>query len=168
MSQAFLKEQDDSALINQLPDRPQSELPNYVTPAGLDRLHAKVRELNEHRAALEAQVDDPHKQQELAQVERDLRYYQGRIDKAVVVDLATQPADEVHFGAVVEVEDENGERHAFTVVGEDEADVAHNRVSWLSPLARAMLGSKVGETVTWQRPAGNVELEIVGIRYPAD
>jgi transcription elongation GreA/GreB family factor len=111
-------------------------------------------------------VDDPHRQQELAQVERDLRYYQGRIEKAVVVDLSKQPADEVHFGAIVEVEDENGERHTFTIVGEDEADVTKNRVSWVSPLARAMLGAKVGDTVTWQRPAGNLELEIVNIRYP--
>jgi transcription elongation GreA/GreB family factor len=166
MSQAFLKEQDDSALVNQLPDRPQSEHPNYLTPAGLERLHATVRELQERRAALEGQVDDPHKQQELAQVERDLRFYQGRIEKAVVVDLATQPADEVHFGAAVDVEDASGERHSFTIVGEDEADVTRNRVSWVSPLAKAMLGSKVGDTVTWQRPAGNLELEIIGIRYP--
>lgn len=166
MSQAFLKEQDDSALVNQLPDRPQSEHPNYVTPSGLERLQAKVRALQERRAALEGQVDDPHKQQELAQVERDLRFFQGRVEKAVVVDLARQPADEVHFGAVVEVADEDGERHSFTIVGEDDADVTRNRVSWVSPLAKAMLGSRVGDTVTWQRPAGNVELTIVGIRYP--
>ncbi|HSO06880.1 MAG TPA: GreA/GreB family elongation factor [Pelomicrobium sp.] len=168
MSQAFLKEQDDSALVNKLPDRPQSEHPNYVTPAGLDRLQEKVRALQERRAALESHVDDPHKQQELAQVERDLRYFQGRVEKAVVVDLATQPADEVHFGAIVEVEDADGERHSFTIVGEDEADVTRNRVSWVSPLAKAMLGSRVGDAVTWQRPAGDVELEIVGIRYPAE
>ncbi|TXF10424.1 GreA/GreB family elongation factor [Pelomicrobium methylotrophicum] len=166
MSQAFLKEQDDSVLANQLPDRPQSEHPNYVTREGLERLHAKVRDLQERRASLEAQVDDPHKQQELAQVERDLRYYQGRIEKAIVVDLSQQPTDEVHFGAIVEVEDENGEHHTFTIVGEDEADVTKNRVSWVSPLAKAMLGAKVGDTVTWQRPAGDLELEIVKIRYP--
>ncbi len=168
MSQAFLKEQDDSALVNKLPDRPQSEHPNYVTPAGLDRLQEKVRALQERRAALEGHVDDPHKQQELAQVERDLRYFQGRVEKVVVVDLAKQPADEVHFGAVVEVEDEDGVRHSFTVVGEDEADVTRNRVSWVSPLAKAMLGSRVGDAVTWRRPAGDVELTIVGIRYPAE
>ena len=137
-----------------------------MTREGLERLHAKVRDLQERRASLEAQVDDPHKQQELAQVERDLRYYQGRIEKAIVVDLSQQPTDEVHFGAIVEVEDENGEHHTFTIVGEDEADVTKNRVSWVSPLAKAMLGAKVGDTVTWQRPAGDLELEIVKIRYP--
>ncbi|MBI2313240.1 MAG: GreA/GreB family elongation factor [Betaproteobacteria bacterium] len=165
MSQAFVKEQDE-ALGNKLPDRPQSDHPNYVTPQGLSLLHDKVHALQEQRTALDATPDDPMKQQRVAEVERDLRYCQGRIERAVVVDLAKQPADEVHFGAVVQVRDEKGESHEFTVVGEDEADVVAGKVSWVSPLAKAMLGSKVGDTVTWQRPAGNVELEITRIRYP--
>lgn len=165
MSQAFIKEQDDNARANELPDRPQSDHPNYVTPQGLERLHAQVQMLQERRAALAESADDPQKQQELAQVERDLRYYQGRVEKAVVVDLEKQPADEVHFGARVEVRGEDGELREFAIVGEDEADAASGKVSWVSPLARAMLGAKVGDVVTWQRPAGNLELEITRIRY---
>ncbi len=166
MSQAFVKEQDDSALVNKLPDRPQSGHPNYMTPQGLVQLHDKVHVLQESRAALVEAPDDPMKQQRLAEVERDLRYYQGRIERAVVVDLAKQPADEVHFGAIVQVRDEKGETLEFTIVGEDEGDVGSAKVSWVSPLAKAMLGAKVGDIVTWQRPAGNLELEITRIRYP--
>lgn len=166
MSQAFVKEDDGSARSNELPNRPQSDHPNYVTAEGLARLHARVQALQEQRNALVDNVDDPHKQQQLAEIERDLRYYQGRVEKAVVVDLATQPADEVHFGAVVTVEDADGERHEFSIVAEDESDVGSGAVSWVSPLAKAMLGARVGDTVTWHRPAGNLELHIIGIRYP--
>lgn len=165
MSQAFVKEQDD-ALENRLPDRPQSEHPNYVTPQGLAEWHDRIRVLHERRAALGEAPDDPMGQQQLAEVERDLRYCQGKVERAVVVDLAKQPADEVHFGATVEVRDEKGEIREFAIVGEDEADAGSGKVSWVSPLAQALLGSKVGDAVTWQRPAGNLELEIVRIRYP--
>jgi transcription elongation GreA/GreB family factor len=65
----------------------------------------------------------------------------------------------------VAVEDEEGENRTFTIVGEDEADIAANKVSWVSPLARALIGHKVGDTVVWVRPAGNQMLEITAINY---
>lgn len=165
MSRAFVKEPDAPA-SDDLPDRPQGDHPNYVTPEGLALLHAELHRLQERRSALADAADDPMKQEQVAQLERDVRYCQGRIDRAVVVDLAKQPADEVHFGAIVQVKDDQGEVREFAIVGEDEADVTHGKVSWISPLAKAMLGAKVGDTVTWQRPAGDVALEITRIRYP--
>jgi transcription elongation GreA/GreB family factor len=72
----------------------------------------------------------------------------------------------VHFGAVVKIEDEEGHEQEFSLVGDDEADVALGRISWASPLARAMIGAKVGDTVVWRRPAGEAEVYIVDIRYP--
>jgi transcription elongation factor GreB len=72
----------------------------------------------------------------------------------------------VHFGARVKAEDAQGAEHVFSIVGEDETDVARGRVSWQSPLARALIGSRVGDTVTWNRPAGATTLEILGIEYP--
>jgi transcription elongation GreA/GreB family factor len=72
----------------------------------------------------------------------------------------------VHFGAIAMIEDEDGTRHEFNIVGDDEADVSAGKISWASPLARAMIGAKVGDTVVWRRPAGEAEVYIVGIRYP--
>ena len=77
-----------------------------------------------------------------------------------------QPAGEVCSGARFTVKDEDGARHVFTIVGEDEADPNAGKVSWISPLAAALLEARVGDLVTWKRPAGEVELEVVAIDYP--
>jgi transcription elongation factor GreB len=82
------------------------------------------------------------------------------------VDPAAQPRDGVHFGATVEIADEDGTRHVFHIVGDDEADVAAGRISWASPLAKAMIGARVGDVVKWRRPAGDADVEIVKIIYP--
>jgi transcription elongation factor GreB len=164
MSRGFIKEPDSPP--DDVLERPQSEHPNYITPEGLEQLRARLKALEESRDALGDVTDDPKRQQQLAEVERDLHYVQGRIERALVVDPASQAAEEVLFGAIVEVLDEEGQVQQFSIVGEDEADAAAGKVSWVSPLAKAMLGARVGDTVTWQRPAGNVELEITAIRYP--
>ena len=165
MSRAFVRETDFDAAGAELPERPLSPHPNYVTAKGLQQLQARCEALRAREAALSD--DDPLSQQELAQVKRDLRYYSDRVERAILVDPAQQPEDEVHFGARVEAEDENGERHVFTIVGEDEADAAHGSVSWVSPLARAMMGAQVGDTVTWRRPAGDKTLTIAAISQSA-
>lgn len=162
MSRAFVRETDFDAAGAELPERPTSPHPNYVTANGLRQLHERCEALRARESSLSA-VDDPLAQQELAQVKRDLRYYLERMERAIVVDSSQQPEDEVHFGARVEAKGEDGGRHAFTIVGEDEADVASGSVSWVSPLARAMLGARVGDTVTWHRPAGDKPLTITAI-----
>jgi len=168
MSRAFVKEQDDKPAIDELPERPQSPHPNYVTPKGYAQLQERCQALLKQRSALAADADDPLAAQQLKQVERDLRYFQVRLERAIVVDPATQPAGEVHFGASVRVQDESGEAHQFTIVGEDEADAAKGKISWDSPLARAMIGARVGEHVEWKRPVGDLGLEITSIRYVRD
>ena len=166
MSRAFVKEQDNESL-DELPERPQSPHPNYVTPTGLAALQAQLHALQEQRHhLLEHPDEDLLSKETLKQVERDLRYFQGRVDHAILVDLSTQPADEVGFGAVVRCVDEDDQEHEFAIVGEDEADVSAGKISWVSPLAKALIGAGVGDTVVWKRPAGDLELEILSIRYP--
>ena len=166
MSRAFVKEADDELSAGELPERPLSGHSNYVTPRGLELLQARLKELQEQRDRLKAE-DEPLARQKLLEVKRDIRYYSAQIDRAVTVNPAGQPHDEVRFGASVTILDEDGKQHNFHIVGDDEADVTSGRISWASPLAEAMLGAKVGDTVKWQRPAGASEVEIVAISYDA-
>ncbi len=165
MSRGFVKEDDLERAGTDLPERPLSEHPNYVTPLGLQQLQQQAAQLEQERQELAPRKDDPIANQRLGMVERDLRYFQARLEQVILVDPATQPGDTVVFGATVSVEDEDGASHIFTIVGEDEADIAANKVSWASPLARALIGHKVGESVTWLRPVGNLVLEITAIHY---
>ena len=167
MSRAFVKDSDDDLAAGELPERPLPAHPNYVTPQGLEQLQTRLRELQERHETLAPQAsDDSSAKQALRVVERDLRYFNAQLERAELVDLHGQPRDEVHFGAAVKIRDEAGKAHEFTIVGDDEADVAAGKVSWASPLAKAMIGSRVGDTVVWRRPAGEAEVEIVGIQYP--
>jgi transcription elongation factor GreB len=164
MSRAFVKEENEALTDEALPERPLSSEPNYVTPAGLESLRAKVDALHAEHARLKRAAED-FDRPKLSQIERDLRYFQTKLDTAIPVNVATQPLDEVRFGASVQTEDESGATHTFTIVGEDEADVVHGKVSWQSPLATALIGAKVGDTVTWNRPAGKTTLEVLDIQY---
>ena len=164
MSRAFVKEPDGDQVADDLPDLPVSRHTNYVTPAGLAALRARRQRLAvEHRAL--AREKAPGARLRLRQVERDLRYLRARVESAIPIDPAAQPAGEVAFGAVVTVEDEGGARHRFAIVGEDEADPKAGKVSWVSPLARALDGARAGDLVTWRRPAGDLELEVIAIAY---
>lgn len=164
MSRAFVKESDEDAASAELPERPLSAEPNYVTPRGLQALRARLKELQVERDRLAAEGESMAKQR-LLEVKRDIRYFSAQIERATLVDTAGQPRDEVRFGALVTMRDEQGKNHSFQIVGDDEADVAAGSISWASPLARALLGARVGDTVKWQRPAGTSEVEIVAIAY---
>ena len=164
MSRAFVKEADDNLPSDELPERPQSPHPNYVTPAGLAQLHTRVHALQAERDDL-ARLDDPMARTRLLEVKRDLRYFQGRVERAILVDPAHQPKDEVHFGAEVEIVDEEGERLTYRIVGEDEADVVSGRLSWASPLGKALIGLKVGDSFAWTRAGRAQDMEISAIRY---
>lgn len=156
MSQAFTKEGDAS---DDLPERPVSERPNYVTPAGLAALRLKARELAQRRAALLARRG-PETEAELRLVERDLRYFEARSDSALLVDRAGEKPREVLFGAMVEVEGPEGPRR-FAIVGEDEADPAQDKLAWSSPLALALIGALPGAEVSW----GTGKLKVVSAVY---
>ena len=167
MSRAFVKESDDDLSAGELPERPLSPHANYVTPRGLELLQGRVRELSDRHEQLKRDAaDDSEAKQKLREIERDLRYFRAQLERASVVDTKQQLPDEVHFGATVRIEDEEGKVQTFAIVGDDEADVAQGRISWASPLARAMIGAKIGDTVVWHRPAGEAEVSIVDISYP--
>ncbi len=167
MSRAFVKESDDDRVAGDLPERPVPAHANYVTPRGLELLQNRLRELQERHELLKPRSEeDSAAKQAVREIDRDLRYVNAQLERAVVVNPAQQPRDEVHFGALVTIEDEDSARHEFMLVGDDEADVAAGKISWASPLARALMNAKVGDTVVWRRPAGEAEVEILSIRYP--
>jgi transcription elongation GreA/GreB family factor len=167
MSRAFTKESTDDLVAGELPERPVPAHPNYVTPHGLELLQARARSLQEqHETLLTQAEEDSSAKQNLRVVERDQRYLKAQLERAEVVDPSGQPRDEAHFGAAVKIAGEDGKTHRFQIVGDDEADVAAGKISWASPLGRAMMGAKVGDTVKWRRPAGDAEVEIVEIAYP--
>jgi transcription elongation factor GreB len=163
MSRGFVKEDDLELAGTDLPERPVSLAPNYVTPTGLQQLLSQAELLEQERLSLLPNKEDPVKQQRLGVVERDLRYLKARLTSTELIDPATQPKDSVLFGAAVTIEDEEGQPHVYKIVGEDEADISAQKVSWVSPIAKALLGHKVGESVLWHRPAGDLNLEILEI-----
>ena len=133
----------------------------------MKRLHDRLDALHTERVRLQDRQDgDLLDEEELKTVERDLRYVHERIDRAIEIDLATQPHDQVAFGARVTTVDDDDAEMTFTIVGEDEADPDAGLISWVSPLAQALGGAKVGDAVVWKRPVGDRDLEIVRIEYP--
>jgi len=167
MNRAFVKEPDEGAPAEGLPDRQISDHPNYVTPAGLRQLEQKVGELEARRLELLDDEDELAREQ-LASVDRDLRYFTARLESAIPVALGRQPRRKVAFGAAVGVSQNGGEKRTFIIVGEDEADLASGRISYVSPLAEALLEARVGATVLWRRPAGNIDLTVESIDYPEE
>jgi transcription elongation GreA/GreB family factor len=164
MSRAFVNENTAEQAPEELPERPLSSAPNYVTPHGLGLLRARLEALQQTRDQL-LREDQPLARQQLLEAKRDLRYVQAQLERAVAVDPAGQPRDEVHFGATVTIRGEDHHTQRFHIVGDDEADAATGSISWNSPLAKALMGASIGDTVTWQRPAGATEVEIVAIDY---
>ncbi len=150
MSRAFVKE--DAGGDETLPDRPVSPHPNYVTPAGLAWIEAEMARL---QAALAAAGDDRSAR---AAIERDLRYWRARRASAEMIPPPTD-ASRVRFGATVTIERDNGRRQVWRIVGEDEADPKAGTLSHVSPLARALAGKSVGDTV----PVADGAAEIVAI-----
>ena len=168
MSRGFVKEDDLEHAGTDVPERQISNHPNYVTANGYAQLQAQAVALEAAIVALKINKDDQQAQQQLAIANRDLRYVAARLEHALQTNTggASSPAPEnIVFGATVTVEDENGDAHSYQIVGEDEADIKSNKVSWVSPLAKALIGQKVGDTVEWLRPAGNTTLQIISINY---
>ncbi len=163
MSRAFVKE--DGPDNEPLPDLPISPHPNYVTPRGLVALRDRLAATQAELVRLKARAERLDKLPEKA-AERDIRYLEARLRSAIPVDPADQPRDEVAFGARVAVADEDGRETVYEIVGEDEADAAQRRIAPQAPIARALLGARVGDVVEWRRPAGRLELEVIAITYP--
>lgn len=166
MSRAFTREPDGGMRDDALPERPLSEHPNYVTPEGLRQLEEKLGALERRRLRILAGEDEALEGEEPALIDRDVHYFARRLQSAILVDLAKQPRRKVAFGAAVTVSEEDGVQRTFRIVGEDEADLAEGKISYVSPLAVALLEGRVGASVLWRRPAGDKRLTIEAIDYP--
>ena len=155
---------------------------NYITPAGYGRLRAELMQLLDvERPELVRTVawaasngdrsenaDYLYGKRRLREIDRRIRFLTKRLDRAEIVDPAVREAtDQVFFGARVTYVDHAGEERAITIVGVDEVDPARHRVSWISPVARALLRSRIGDVVSFPSPRGIEELEILDVRYEA-
>jgi transcription elongation GreA/GreB family factor len=155
MSRAFVKEQDGVDPVEDLGERPVSPHPNFVTARGLKLIDAELEKLK-------ARLGEATRAQDRAainHVSRDLRYWTQRRANAQLVEPPTAP-DKVAFATRVTIERENGRRQTFTIVGEDEADPAQGFIAYVAPMARALLGKKLGEFA--EAPGGEVEIVEVG------
>lgn len=154
MSRAFVKEQDGENAFEELPERPLSPHPNLVTAEGLVQIEIQLSRLQQEHAAAQATND----RAALARAARDLRYWSAR---RATAQLVPPPSDatKVHFGSTVSIVRDDGRRQTFRIVGEDEADPARGTLSHVSPLARALFGKQVGDTIE----AGHSQAEIVEI-----
>jgi len=158
MSVAFTKEGDSEAFAADLLDRPISPNPNLVTAGGLAQLEAWLAEARAAYSAAQAQGDVAEDRTAMARATRDLRYYSARRASAQLTE-PNGPAGVLHFGQAVTFDREDGRRQTFRIVGEDEANPAEGSVSYVSPLARALLGKGIGDTAI----VGGGEVEIVAI-----
>jgi transcription elongation GreA/GreB family factor len=155
MSRAFVKESDGSEADHNLPELRISEHRNLVTARGLELLEAEVRRLESELTTARAGGDAAT----IARVARDLRYWTARRATAEVVP-APADAAAVRFGTVVTLQRADGIIVSYRIVGEDEAAPAEGRISYVSPLARALMGRQAGDTVAFS----DSEAEIVSIR----
>ena len=152
---------------------------NYITPSGYRRLQDELARLwKVERPLIVTTVawaagngdrsengDYIYGKRKLREIDRRIRYLSKSLDRAVVVDNSGKTRERVHFGATVTILNESGDEREVTIVGVDELDVGDARVSWRSPLARALLTAGVGDTVTVRAPRGSERLEIIAIRY---
>ena len=185
MNKAFVSE--DAAPDDDVDAVEASPLPagarNYMTPGGFARLRRELDELvSRERPELVATVswaagngdrsengDYIYGKKRLREIDRRIRFLVRRLDLAEVVDPAMPRDDEaasrVFFGATVTVANAAGDERTISIVGIDEIDTERGYVSWISPMARALLKAREGDTVTVRTPGGSEELEVVSVRY---
>jgi transcription elongation factor GreB len=182
MSKAFVRESD----VDEDEDVAVPEIPvgsrNYITPAGHQRLKDELLQLlNVERPEVVRTVswaasngdrsengDYIYGKKRLREIDRRVRFLTKRLDAAEVVDPATRPpTDQIFFGATVRYLDGAGREQEITIVGIDEVDPSRGRVSWISPIARAMTKAREGDAVPLRTPAGTETLEILDVRYLA-
>jgi transcription elongation factor GreB len=162
---------------------PAVQSPNYITPAGARRLSEELGGLRTERIRVVQEVQDAAAQgdrsenaeyiygkKRLREIDRRMTRLTRRLSVAVVVDPGAHRGDpdRIFFGATVDVEEEDGTPRSYRIVGEDEVDGGSGDISWRSPIGRALLGKRLGDAIKVRRPAGEVEMEIVGVRYVAE
>jgi transcription elongation factor GreB len=180
MSKAFTKEDTDAPEEElEAPEIP-ARGKNYISAAGFARLQAELRELVEvERPEVVKTVawaasngdrsengDYIYGKKRLREIDRRVRFLIKRLESAEVVQSAGRDTDQVFFGATVRVRSAAGER-TVTILGLDEVDPARGIVSWISPIAKALIKAREGDTVTLRAPSGEEKLEILEVSYPA-
>lgn len=166
MSKAFTKE--DDAHEEDLPlSRPvlPPGVPNYLTAGGARRMSEELARLQEERSRLRGDLSDEDAAHRLRRLEIRLRDLGKRLESAQVVPPREEPTGEVQFGATVTVRDGSGSDLAYRIVGVDEADFDRGWISWQSPLARGLMGRRIGDRVILKTPAGERILEILRISF---
>ena len=185
MSKAFTKETDHDDADDL--DRGSSAVSipagtrNYMTPAGAQRMRLELQQLRyDERPKLVETVawaasngdrsengDYIYGKKRLREIDRRIRFLQKRLENAEIVDPTRQTSEQVFFGATVSVVHENGTEKTYSIVGIDESDPRHGRISWISPLGKALLKAYAGDVVTLRTPAGEEEIEILNVEYKA-
>jgi len=179
MSKAFVKESQEEP---EEETREDSTIPaggkNYISPSGFARLKAELKQLVEidrpetvkvvsWAAALgdrSENADYLYGKKRLREIDRRVRFLIKRLEAAEIVNSAGRDSDQVFFGATVKVRT-RGEIKELTILGADEADPSHGKVSWISPIAKALLKAREGDTVTLRTPAGEDKVEILEVTY---
>lgn len=186
MNKAFTRE--DSSAVEQddgdevrLPDLPPGSK-NYITPSGYARLRDELKALIEVERPKVVEIvswaasngdrsengDYIYGKKRLREIDRRIRFLTKRLDLAEVVDPSRQHGNtQVFFGATVRYAEDNGAQRLVTIVGADEVDLERGHISWVSPVARAMLKAHEGDVVSLPVPGGVLQLEILEVRYPA-
>jgi transcription elongation GreA/GreB family factor len=154
MSRAFTKEPDEGEAVEDLPDRPISELPNLVTPQGLAQIEDAMARAQQELTRAQRAND----RAAIAHAGRDLRYWTARRSTAQLMP-APEGTEKVQFGSTVTIERDDGRRQTWRIVGEDEAEPTQGTLSYASPVARALMNKSVGDVVQ----AGSGEAEIVAM-----
>ena len=180
MNKAFTRESD-----NEDDEEPEVAAPlpagqkNYITPGGYARLKGELdRLVDKERPEVVAIVswaagngdrsengDYIYGKKRLREIDRRIRFLVRRLDIAEVVDSAGRDSDQVFFGATVDISNQRGETRQVSIVGIDETDTARGYISWISPMARALIKARAGDTVALVTPAGPEEIEILDVRY---
>ncbi len=184
MSKAFTKEtdaDDDDDASGGLPPLPPGGK-NYITPAGYTRLRAELLELMDserpkivesvHWAAKNGDRSENgdylYGKKRLREIDKRIRFLTKRLEIAQISDPSLHyGSDQIYFGATVTYEDADGVQRVVTILGIDEADSTQQQVSWISPIARALLKAREGDEVRLVTPAGVQELEVISVQYPA-
>ena len=182
MSKAFTKESDDDdGLDGAMPSVPAGSK-NYMTPAGHRRMKEELLHLIDVDRPEVVRIvswaasngdrsengDYIYGKRRLREIDRRIRFLTKRLDIAEVVDPSVHHgSDQIFFGATVTYENQAGEEHTVTIVGIDELDPLNGKISWISPVARALTKAREGDAVTLRTPSGVDELTILEVRYPA-
>ena len=184
MNKAFKREDSATEQDDEEPRLP--ELPpgskNYITPAGYARLRDELKALIERDRPQVVEIvswaasngdrsengDYIYGKKRLREIDRRIRFLTKRLDLAEVVDPSRQHGNtQVFFGATVRYIEDNGAERRVTIVGADEVDLERGHISWVSPVARALLKAREGDVVSLPTPGGALQIEVVDVRYPA-